>query len=63
MQALYLPTSRITWNGNPIPYADLPAFVEQLPKSSHEVQAFDCHPIAGESSLRAAFLREQERLS
>lgn len=52
VHALYLPTSRITWNGNPLPYADLPAFVERLPKSSHEIQAFDCHPIAGEGTLQ-----------
>lgn len=47
--ALYAPTCRISWNGNPIPYNDLPAFLTQLPKSVHEVQAFDCHPIPGSS--------------
>lgn len=51
MQPLYSPAARITWNGNPIPYNDLPAFLERMPKSLHEVQAFDCHPISGELSM------------
>ncbi|GAA5855475.1 hypothetical protein JCM8547_007847 [Rhodosporidiobolus lusitaniae] len=46
VQSLYAPTARVSWNGNPVSYADLPAFVGQMPKSSHEVQAFDCHPIS-----------------
>ncbi|KAG0657696.1 hypothetical protein C6P46_006252 [Rhodotorula mucilaginosa] len=50
VQQLYAPTARVTWNGNPIAYADLPAFVQQMPKSAHEVQAFDCHPISGSAS-------------
>ncbi|CEQ41873.1 SPOSA6832_03624, partial [Sporobolomyces salmonicolor] len=44
---LYAATARVTWNGNPVAVADLPAFVQQMPKSHHDVQAFDCHPIAG----------------
>ncbi|GAA5830545.1 hypothetical protein JCM5353_002906 [Sporobolomyces roseus] len=47
---LYAPTARITWNGNPIAYGDLPAFVQQMPQSKHEVQAYDCHPISGSAS-------------
>ncbi|GAA5975611.1 hypothetical protein JCM5350_002668 [Sporobolomyces pararoseus] len=47
---LYAPTARITWNGNPISYGDLPAFVQQMPQSKHEVQAFDCHPISGSAA-------------
>ncbi|GAA5967324.1 hypothetical protein JCM11641_000512 [Rhodosporidiobolus odoratus] len=50
VQPLYAPTARVTWNGNPISYADLPAFVQQMPKSSHEVQSFDCHPISGSAT-------------
>ncbi|GAA5821277.1 hypothetical protein JCM11251_004549 [Rhodosporidiobolus azoricus] len=50
IQTLYAPTARISWNGNPIAYSDLPAFVQQMPKSSHEVQAFDCHPISGSAN-------------
>lgn len=52
VQQLYAPTARVTWNGNPIAYGDLPAFVQQMPKSAHEVQAFDCHPISGERALQ-----------
>lgn len=48
VQGLYSPAARITWNGNPIPYGELPGFLERMPKSLHEVQAFDCHPITGE---------------
>ncbi|GAA5881941.1 hypothetical protein JCM1840_005422 [Sporobolomyces johnsonii] len=47
---LYAPTARVTWNGNPVAYADLPAFVQQMPKSHHDVQAFDCHPISGSAA-------------
>ncbi|GAA6002198.1 hypothetical protein JCM10207_003121 [Rhodosporidiobolus poonsookiae] len=47
VQPLYAPSARVTWNGNPIAYHDLPAFVQQMPKSAHDVQAFDCHPISG----------------
>ncbi|BGP14607.1 hypothetical protein JCM10213_002225 [Rhodosporidiobolus nylandii] len=50
VQALYAPTARVTWNGNPISYGDLPAFVQQMPKSAHEVQAYDCHPISGSAT-------------
>ncbi|KAK4048572.1 hypothetical protein OIO90_005742 [Microbotryomycetes sp. JL221] len=45
--ALYLQAARITWNGNPVAFADLPALLDRMPKSKHEVQAFDCHPIPG----------------
>ncbi|SGY47351.1 BQ5605_C001g00525 [Microbotryum silenes-dioicae] len=44
---LYHPTARITWNGNPIPASDLAAFATRLPVSKHEVQSFDCQPVAG----------------
>ena len=61
VQQLYAPTARVTWNGNPIAYADLPAFVQQMPKSAHEVQAFDCHPISGAWGGRSALqLRPSE---
>ncbi|BGO90292.1 hypothetical protein NBRC10512_004812 [Rhodotorula toruloides] len=50
VQAFYAPTARVTWNGNPIAYADLPAFLQQMPKSAHETQAFDCHPISGSAN-------------
>ncbi|SCV74170.1 BQ2448_6602 [Microbotryum intermedium] len=48
---LYHPTARITWNGNPIPASDLAAFAARLPVSKHEVQSFDCQPVAGQYSL------------
>lgn len=47
----YSPAARITWNGNPVAYGDLPAFLDRMPKSSHDIQVFDCHPIPGESHL------------
>ena len=47
--SFYSPESRIAWNGNPIPFADLPLFIERMPHSNHAVQAFDCHPIPGRS--------------
>ncbi|GAA5884623.1 hypothetical protein JCM6882_005324 [Rhodosporidiobolus microsporus] len=50
IQPLYAPTARVTWNGNPVAVGDLPAFVQSMPKSSHEVQAFDCHPISGSAN-------------
>ena len=46
---LYSPAAKITWNGNPVAYSDLPALLGQLPESTHEVQAFDSHPLAGTS--------------
>ncbi|SCZ98983.1 BZ3500_MvSof-1268-A1-R1_Chr3-1g05747 [Microbotryum saponariae] len=48
---LYHPTARITWNGNPIPASDLAAFATRLPVSKHEVQSFDCQPVAGSTSM------------
>ncbi|GAA5832717.1 hypothetical protein JCM3766R1_004310 [Sporobolomyces carnicolor] len=50
IHALYAPTPRVTWNGNPIPYTDLAQFVQQMPVSHHDVQAFDCHPISGSAN-------------
>ena len=43
--AFYSPDSRIAWNGNAIPYHDMPVFIERMPKSSHNVTAYDVHPI------------------
>lgn len=45
LSRLYSQNSRISWNGNPIPYSDLISFLEKLPSSTTEVQAYDCHPI------------------
>jgi len=45
----YTSASRISWNGNPLPAMDLHAFLGAMPKSVHEVQAFDCHPISGKA--------------
>ncbi|GAA5934867.1 uncharacterized protein JCM15063_003087 [Sporobolomyces koalae] len=50
LPTLYAPTARVTWNGNPISVADLAAFVQQMPQSKHDVQAFDCHPISGSAA-------------
>ena len=45
--AMYNGNARISWNGNPIPSSDLATFLFNLPKSIHQVQAFDSHPISG----------------
>lgn len=58
LPSLYLPTSTISWNGNPISgsaqYAQL---VDAQPGSKHEIQSFDCHalstPAQGTSTAHA----------
>ena len=45
----YRPTSSVTWNGNPVQGADgVRDLLKGMPKTVHEVQDFDCHPIPGE---------------
>ncbi|KPV76354.1 uncharacterized protein RHOBADRAFT_13171, partial [Rhodotorula graminis WP1] len=46
IHTLYAPGARISWNGNPIPPTSLAEFAQSMPESSHDVQAFDCHPIS-----------------
>ncbi|PWN46884.1 NTF2-like protein [Violaceomyces palustris] len=46
--SLYLPTSSILWNGNPLSgSSELAALLGSMPGSKHEVQAFDCHALGG----------------
>ncbi|KIR30589.1 hypothetical protein I309_00727 [Cryptococcus deuterogattii LA55] len=47
---LYLPSSKIIWNGNPIssePTA-FAEFLRSMPLSRHDLQTLDCHPVASE---------------
>ncbi|ODN84050.1 hypothetical protein L202_00077 [Cryptococcus amylolentus CBS 6039] len=47
---LYLPESKIIWNGNPIssePTA-LAEFLRSMPLSRHDLQTLDCHPVSSE---------------
>jgi hypothetical protein len=50
LQPLYAQTAKISWNGNPIGWNDVPGFAQAMPVSKTDVQAFDCHPISGASS-------------
>jgi NTF2-related export protein 1/2 len=44
----YRPTSTLTWNGHPFQGVDgLKALIAKMPRTKHEVQSFDCHPIPG----------------
>ncbi|KAI0783128.1 NTF2-like protein [Abortiporus biennis] len=44
----YRPVSSVTWNGNPVQGADgVRDLIKGMPKTVHEVQDFDCHPIPG----------------
>ncbi|KAH7338937.1 hypothetical protein B0J17DRAFT_659203 [Rhizoctonia solani] len=46
----YRPTSNITWNGTPVSGTDeLRQLLEAMPRSDHDVQSYDCHPIPGSS--------------
>ncbi|WWD18201.1 hypothetical protein CI109_102651 [Kwoniella shandongensis] len=47
---LYLPSSKIIWNGNPVlsePSA-LSEFLASMPLSRHDLQTLDCHPLSAE---------------
>ncbi|CAO1632877.1 unnamed protein product [Parajaminaea phylloscopi] len=45
---LYLPTSTVVWNGNPIPgAAGVAELMGGLPATKHEVQALDAQPMGG----------------
>jgi NTF2-related export protein 1/2 len=44
----YRPNSAVSWNGNPYEGAQgVRDLVAKMPKTQHEVQSFDCHPIPG----------------
>ncbi|KAK8865622.1 hypothetical protein IAR55_000766 [Kwoniella newhampshirensis] len=47
---LYLPSSKIIWNGNPVlsEPAALSEFLASVPLSRHDVQTLDCHPLSAE---------------
>ncbi|KAF8602345.1 NTF2-like protein [Ceratobasidium sp. AG-I] len=46
----YRPDSNITWNGTPVAGTEeLKQFLEAMPRSIHDVQSYDCHPIPGSS--------------
>ncbi|CAO1630120.1 unnamed protein product [Sympodiomycopsis kandeliae] len=48
LPTLYLPTSTIVWNGNPIQgQGGLKELIDRMPFSHYDVQAADCHPIGG----------------
>ncbi|WVW80456.1 hypothetical protein I302_102438 [Kwoniella bestiolae CBS 10118] len=47
---LYLPNSKIIWNGNTVP-SDRPGlseFLKGIPLSRHDLQTLDCHPVSAE---------------
>jgi hypothetical protein len=45
----YRPNSAVSWNGNPYEGSQgVRDLIAKMPKSQHEVQSFDCHPIPGE---------------
>lgn len=45
---LYLATSSVVWNGNPVSGAsDLALLLNTMPGSKHELHGFDCHPLGG----------------
>ncbi|KLO20073.1 NTF2-like protein [Schizopora paradoxa] len=42
----YRPSSSIVWNGNPIQGNEgVKQLIEGMPRSKHEVQLHDCHPV------------------
>ena len=44
----YRPNSAVSWNGNPYEGAQgVRELIAKMPKTQHEVQSFDCHPIPG----------------
>ncbi|KAI0059497.1 NTF2-like protein [Artomyces pyxidatus] len=44
----YRPNSAVSWNGNPSEGAQgVQELIANMPKTTHEVQSFDCHPIPG----------------
>jgi len=50
LPSFYRPTSSLTWNGNSLQgAAGMKQLIEKMPKTKHEVQSFDCHPIPGTS--------------
>jgi Nuclear transport factor 2 (NTF2) domain len=45
----YRPNSAVSWNGNPYEGSQgVRDLMAKMPKTQHEVQSFDCHPIPGE---------------
>ncbi|WRT65976.1 uncharacterized protein IL334_002927 [Kwoniella shivajii] len=49
---MYLPTSKVIWNGNTVPSerAALSEFLKGIPLSRHDLQTLDCHPVSAESN-------------
>jgi hypothetical protein len=44
----YRPNSAVSWNGNPHEGSQgVRDLISKMPKTLHEVQSFDCHPIPG----------------
>jgi hypothetical protein len=44
----YRPNSAVSWNGNPYEGSQgVRDLISKMPKTLHEVQSFDCHPIPG----------------
>lgn len=45
----YRPSSSIVWNGNPIQGNEgVKRLIETMPRSKHEIQLHDCHPVPSE---------------
>ena len=48
----YRESSSLVWNGNPVQGVEgVHKLLQDMPRSKHEVQSFDCHPIPGVSCL------------
>ncbi|CAD6564104.1 MAG: hypothetical protein CYPHOPRED_001964 [Cyphobasidiales sp. Tagirdzhanova-0007] len=53
---LYRPQSRVVWNGNPISgVQEMVQFVDKMPASKHDIQAYDSHPLPGPANTDVAF--------
>jgi NTF2-related export protein 1/2 len=56
LPAFYRPSSAVAWNGHPYPGVDgLRALIEAMPRTRHEVQSYDCHPIPSAFTLFPIF--------
>lgn len=51
----YRLNSAVSWNGNPYEGSQgVRDLISKMPKTQHEVQSFDCHPIPGDTSIATA---------
>ncbi|KAG5438646.1 hypothetical protein PCANB_002752 [Pneumocystis canis] len=51
---LLIPFSTILWNGNAFTGISYGEFIKRLPKSYHEIQDFDCHPMTSSMNEHGA---------